>query len=135
MQWLGPPDLKFGISEKHTKFKKIFLMVLTNQLIYLVKNHEEDFFKSCVLLKKSKLYLEISQRSLLILAKFWINHLEDLILMFDYFLFSVFALIYYLSDHSAQSERQVKYSHNLPPPLTINSWWLRNKSKHFPGCF
>ena len=56
MQWLGPPDLKFGISEKHTKFKKIFLMVLTNQLIYLVKNHEEDFFKSCVLLKKSKLY-------------------------------------------------------------------------------
>ena len=28
--------LKFGLSEKHTKFEKIFLMVLTNQLIYLV---------------------------------------------------------------------------------------------------
>ena len=26
----------FKISEKHTKFEKIFLMVLTNQLIYLV---------------------------------------------------------------------------------------------------
>ena len=25
-----------GFSENHTKFKKIFLMVLTNQLIYLV---------------------------------------------------------------------------------------------------
>ena len=33
-------------------------MVLTNQLINLVnvKNHEEDFFKLCVLLKKSELY-------------------------------------------------------------------------------
>ena len=29
-------SLKFGLSEKHTKFEKIFLMVLTNQLIYLV---------------------------------------------------------------------------------------------------
>ena len=29
-------QLKFGLSEKHTKFEKIFLMVLTNQLIYLV---------------------------------------------------------------------------------------------------
>ena len=29
-------ELKFGLSEKHTKFEKIFLMVLTNQLIYLV---------------------------------------------------------------------------------------------------
>ena len=28
--------LKFGLSEKHTKFEKIFLMGLTNQLIYLV---------------------------------------------------------------------------------------------------
>jgi hypothetical protein len=27
---------KFGLSEKHTTFEKIFLMVLTNQLIYLV---------------------------------------------------------------------------------------------------
>ena len=29
-------QIKFGLSEKHTKFEKIFLMVLTNQLIYLV---------------------------------------------------------------------------------------------------
>ena len=28
--------LKFGLSEKHTKFEKIFLMVFTNQLMYLV---------------------------------------------------------------------------------------------------
>ena len=28
--------VKFGLSEKHTKFEKIFLIVLTNQLIYLV---------------------------------------------------------------------------------------------------
>ena len=28
--------IKFGLSEKHTKFEKVFLMVLTNQLIYLV---------------------------------------------------------------------------------------------------
>ena len=48
--------LKFGFSE-YTKFENIFLMVLTNQLIYLVnvKNHEEDVFKLCVLLKKSAL--------------------------------------------------------------------------------
>ena len=49
--------LKFVLSEKHTKFKKIFLMVLTNQLIYLVnvKTMRKDFFKLCVLLKKSEL--------------------------------------------------------------------------------
>ena len=28
--------VKFGLSEKHTKFEKNFLMVLTNRLIYLV---------------------------------------------------------------------------------------------------
>ena len=33
--------LKFVLSEKHTKFEKIFLMVLTNQR----QNHEEDFFQ------------------------------------------------------------------------------------------
>ena len=47
--------VKFGLSEKHTKFEKIFLMVLTNQLIYLPQNHNEDFFKLYVLLKKSEL--------------------------------------------------------------------------------
>ena len=29
-------EVKFGLSEKHTKFEKIFLKVLTNQLIYLI---------------------------------------------------------------------------------------------------
>ena len=50
--------IKFGLSEKHTKFEKIFLMVLTNQLIYLVnvKTMRKIFFKLCVLLKKSKFY-------------------------------------------------------------------------------
>ena len=39
--------LKFGLSEKHTKFEKIFLMVLTNQLIYLidVKTMRKIFFQ------------------------------------------------------------------------------------------
>ena len=53
--------LKFGLSEKHTKFEKTFLMVLTNHLIYLVNVKtmiEEDFFfKLSVLLKKTKLYI------------------------------------------------------------------------------
>ena len=31
-----PRFVKFGLSEKHTKFEKIFLKVLTNQLIYLI---------------------------------------------------------------------------------------------------
>ena len=31
--WIGY-YVKFGLSEKHKKFEKIFLMVLTNQLIY-----------------------------------------------------------------------------------------------------
>ena len=42
-------SLKFGLSEKHTKFeKKIFFMVLTNQLIYLVnvKTMRKIFSKS-----------------------------------------------------------------------------------------
>ena len=54
---LQGPWLKFGLPEKHTKFEKIFLMVLTNHLISKHQIHEEDFFKLCVLLKKSKLYL------------------------------------------------------------------------------
>ena len=39
--------VKFRLSEKHTKFQKIFLVVLTNQLIYLinVKTTREIFFK------------------------------------------------------------------------------------------
>ena len=40
--------IKFGLSEKPTKFEKIFLIVLTNQLIYLVNIKtifKEDFFQ------------------------------------------------------------------------------------------
>ena len=39
--------LKFGVSDKHTKFEKIILMVLTNQLIYLVnvKTMRKIFFQ------------------------------------------------------------------------------------------
>ena len=50
---------KFGLSEKHTKFEKIFLIVLTKQLIYLVnvKTMRKIFFKLCVLLKRSELWL------------------------------------------------------------------------------
>ena len=50
--------VKFEISEKHTKFEKIFLMVLTNQLIYLsnVKTIRKFFFQiMCVSQKKSEL--------------------------------------------------------------------------------
>ena len=50
-------QFQFTLSDKHTKFDKIFFIVSTNQLIYLSKrqNHEEDFFKLCVLLKKTEL--------------------------------------------------------------------------------
>ena len=39
--------VKFGLSEKQTKYEKIFLMVLTNPADLLSKrrNHKEDFFK------------------------------------------------------------------------------------------
>ena len=39
-------QFQFTLSDKHTKFDKIFFIVSTN---------EEDFFKLCVLLKKSEL--------------------------------------------------------------------------------
>ena len=49
--------IKFGLFEKHTKFEKNFLTVLTNQIIYLVnvKTIRQIFFKLFVLLKKSEL--------------------------------------------------------------------------------
>ena len=55
--WQKQLTVKFRLSEKHTKFEKI-LMVLTNQLIYLVnvKTMRKIFFKLCLLLKKSELY-------------------------------------------------------------------------------
>ena len=58
--------LKFRLSEKHTKFEKVFLMVLTNQLIYLVnvKTMRKIFFKLFVLLKKSELYCAVPMYSM-----------------------------------------------------------------------
>ena len=53
--------IKFGLSEKHTKFEKIFLIFLTNNLIYLVnvKTIRKIFFKFCLLLRKSEFYLTV----------------------------------------------------------------------------
>ena len=47
--------LKFGLFEKHTKFeKKIFLMVLTNQLIYLINvKTMREIFSNYVCFSKS----------------------------------------------------------------------------------
>ena len=50
----GSSSLKFGLSEKHTKFEKIFIMVLTNQLIYLVKvKTMKNIFSNSVCFSKS----------------------------------------------------------------------------------
>ena len=52
--------VKFGLSEKHTKFKNNLPHGFDKSADLLSKrqNHEEDFFKLCVLLKKSELYRE-----------------------------------------------------------------------------
>ena len=47
--------LKFGLSENCTKFENIFLMVLTNQLIYLVNVKTMRKIFSNYVLKKSEL--------------------------------------------------------------------------------
>ena len=49
--------IKFGLSEKHTKFEKNLPHGFDKSADLLSKrqNHEEDFFKLCVLLKKSEL--------------------------------------------------------------------------------
>ena len=44
--------VKFGLSEKHTKFEKIFLVVLTNQLIYIVNVKTMCFSNSPNFIKK-----------------------------------------------------------------------------------
>ena len=47
--------LKFRLSEKHTKFEK----KSSSWFVHLLSkrpNHEEDFFKLCVLLRKSEFY-------------------------------------------------------------------------------
>ena len=50
--------VKFGLSEKHTKFEKNLLHGFDKSADLRTKrqNHEEDFFKLCLLLKKSELY-------------------------------------------------------------------------------
>ena len=49
--------VNFGLSEKHTKFKKNLPHGLNKTADLLIKrqNHEEDFFKLCLLLKNSEL--------------------------------------------------------------------------------
>ena len=49
--------VKFGLSEKHTKFKKKFPHVFYKSADLLSKHqkHKEDFFILCVLHKKSEL--------------------------------------------------------------------------------
>ena len=51
-------NLKFGLSEQYTKFEKNLPHGFEKSADLLSKrqNHEEDFFKLCVLLKKSELY-------------------------------------------------------------------------------
>ena len=50
--------VKFGLSEKHTKFEKNLPYGFDKSADLLSKrqNHEEDFFKLCMLLKMSELY-------------------------------------------------------------------------------
>ena len=52
-------EIKFGLSEKHTKFEKIFLMVLTNQLISLVKTMRKIFLNMCASQKVRTLTLYV----------------------------------------------------------------------------
>ena len=54
----SPFLLKFGLSEKHIKFEKNLPHGFDKSADLLSKrqNHEKDFFKFCVLLRKSKLY-------------------------------------------------------------------------------
>ena len=50
--------LMFGLSEKHTKIGAIFLILSKRP------NHEEDFFKFCVLLRKSELYVSTKRKEI-----------------------------------------------------------------------
>ena len=49
--------LKFGLSEKHTKFEKNlpYGFDKSADLLSKCQNHKADFFKLCVLFKKSEL--------------------------------------------------------------------------------
>ena len=55
----APAELKLGLSEKHTKFEKNLPRGFDKSadLLCKLQNHEEDFFKSFVLLKKFELYV------------------------------------------------------------------------------
>ena len=51
--------VKLGLSEKDTKFEKIFIVVLTNQLIYLVQvNTMRKIFSNYVRFSKSPNFTE-----------------------------------------------------------------------------
>ena len=57
--------LKFWLSEKHKKLKKIFLMVLTNQLIYLVNvKTMRKIFSNYVCFSKSLNFTRFKMRSM-----------------------------------------------------------------------
>ena len=53
-------NLKFGLSEKHTKFPHDFDK--SADLISKCQNHKEDFFELCVLLKKTLLAKRVIQK-------------------------------------------------------------------------
>ena len=75
-------------------------------------------------------YLEISQGSLLILAKFQINHLEDLILMFDYFL--VFLPSYIFCPTTVHNQRGRL---NIPTICPLRSQLIVDDSEINPSIF
>ena len=52
----GVPNIKFGLFEKHSKFQLNLSYGFDKSADLLRKrqNHKEDFFKICVLLKKSE---------------------------------------------------------------------------------
>ena len=65
--------IRFGLSEKHTKFEKIFLVVLTNQLIYLVNvKTRRKIFSNYVCFSKSPSFTMTLQVDLFSLV-FWKN--------------------------------------------------------------
>ena len=72
-------QVKFELSEKKTKFEKVFLVVLTNQLIYLLskrQNHEEDFFQiMCASQKVQTLTVKSKQNSYI--GQSWFSELPD----------------------------------------------------------
>ena len=61
--------LKFGLYEKHTKFEKIFLMVLTNRLIYLVNFKTMRMIAKFFVVLSEKLYF--TDRQILGIISIW----------------------------------------------------------------